>query len=113
MTNSTDARVSNEMLNWARTRLNLTLEDAAEKIEVTRERLDQWEKGISYPTIDELFIVSEVYGLPASMFYLSEIPKPPLIKRDKKAKKALKYLKSLNFTPDDYNDVWEEKDDFF
>lgn len=102
MINSTDARISNEVLKWARTRSNLTLEEAAEKIEVTEDRLSQWEKGKSFPTIDELFIISETYALPASMFYLSEVPDPPLLKRDGEAKAAFQYLKSNDFTADDY-----------
>ena len=108
----TTAMINSSMLKWAREHASLTLEDAADKIEITLNELVEWEAGKSFPTFDELLIVSEVYGLPVSMFYLSEWPDPPLLKKDKKAKKAFDYLKSEGFTADDYRDEIEEDDVF-
>jgi transcriptional regulator with XRE-family HTH domain len=89
MINSTEARISHDFLKWARERLALTLEEAADKIEVPVGRLAKWEKGKGFPTFDELTIISEVYGLPMSMFYLSEWPDVSLLKKDPKAKEDI------------------------
>lgn len=107
MSNSTDARISPAILKWARERLALNIEKAAEDMEVTTASLKSWEEGRGYPTIDELFIISEIYNLPVSMFYLSELPRLPLLQQDKKAKKAFEYLKIKGFTPTDYYDEWK------
>lgn len=109
MTNSNDARISPAILRWARERLALTIEKAADKIEVTLTALKSWEEGRGFPTIDELFIISETYSLPVSMFYLSELPISPLLERDKKAKKAFEYLKSKGFIPEQYYDAWKSR----
>jgi len=96
------ARVTPSLIKWAREHASLTLDEAAKKIEVTLERLAEWEKGKSYPTFDELLNLSDVYQIPVAMFYLSELPDLPLLKRDKTAKEAFEYLKSKGFTADHY-----------
>lgn len=108
----TAAMINSAMLKLAREHASLTTEEAADKIEIKLSLLIEWEAAQSSPTFDELLIISEVYGLPVSMFYLSEWPDPPLLKKDKKAKKAFDYLKSEGFTADDYRDEIEEDDVF-
>lgn len=100
------------MLKWGREKAPLTVAAAAEKIGVNKSLIKAWEKGTVSPTFDQLLFISEIYGLPVSMFYLSEIPDPPLLKRDNEAKEAVEYLKSMGFTADDYRDEIE-KDDIF
>ncbi len=112
MPNETDAHISHELLKWARKKSGLTLAEAAEEMEFTTATLKTWEEGKGFPTIDELFVISDVYGLPVSMFYLSEIPQPPILERDKTAKKAFEYLRSIGFTPEQYYDEWETKEAF-
>ena len=104
--------INHSMLKIAREKASLTIEDAADKIEVTLGNLAKWESGETFPSFDQLIIIADVYGLPVSLFYLSEWPDPPLLKKDKKAKKAFDYLKSEGFTADDYRDEIEEDDVF-
>lgn len=107
------AMINHTMLKWAREKASLTIEDAAEKVEVTLKSLKSWEEGCTSPTFEELLIISEIYGLPVSMFYLSEWPDKPLLTRDKKAKEAFEYLKAAGFTADHYRAEMEREDDTF
>lgn len=107
------AMINYTMLKWAREKASLTLEDAANKIEVKLSSLVEWEAGRTSPTFEELLIISEIYGLPVSMFYLSEWPDKPLLTRDKKAREAFEYLKTAGFTANHYKAEMELEDDTF
>lgn len=110
MVNSTEARISNKLLKWARKHGALTLNSAAEKMEIELTLLADWENGKSFPTFDQLLKISEVYALPVQLFYLTELPPLSLFKRDNEAKKAFEYLKSVDFTPEDYKNEWGEEE---
>lgn len=109
----TTAMINHEMLKLAREKAALTMEDAADKIEVTLSNLAKWESGEALPTFDQLLIISEAYGLPVSLFYLSEWPDKSLLAKNKKAKKAFNYLKAARFTVDDYRAEVEREEDIF
>ena len=75
MTARIDALVNSEMLLWSRKKCGLDLVGAAKRIGVKTEQLDRWEKGESYPTINQAMKMAEVYRRPLSLFYLDEPPK--------------------------------------
>ena len=108
----TKAFINIHLLKWGRENVPLSIEAAAEKIGVNKSLIKSWEKGTNSPTFEQLLFISEIYGLPVSMFYLSEIPDPPLLERDNEAREAVDYLNSMGFTADDYRDEIE-KDDIF
>lgn len=68
------ARVRPELLVWARESLGLSIPQAASKIPVSPERLEQWERGETFPTIPQLRAAARAYKRPLAVFYL---PAPP------------------------------------
>ncbi len=71
------AFIQPNLLIWARQYSYLSKEEAAKRIQVPLEKLDSWEKGISYPTVNQLHEVARVYHQPFAFFYL---PSPPDLK---------------------------------
>ncbi|PKP44873.1 MAG: hypothetical protein CVT95_10370 [Bacteroidetes bacterium HGW-Bacteroidetes-12] len=63
------------ILKWARESARISVEDAANKIKVSSERLLAWENGNDYPTIRQAKILAKSYRRPFSLFFLPEIPK--------------------------------------
>lgn len=49
----------------------LTQEEMAEKLSVTRQAISKWERGLGYPSIDSLRLLSKEFGV--SMNYLLDI----------------------------------------
>jgi len=68
------ALINPALLIWARETSGISLEDAARKIGVTVERLQDWEAGTSRPTIRQLQEAARVYRRPFAAFYLPEPP---------------------------------------
>lgn len=62
------------ILKWARESARISIEDAARKVNVSPERLSQWEEGGDYPTIRQASILAKAYRRPLSLFFLPEIP---------------------------------------
>ena len=48
----------------ARVNAGLTLEQACKKLNVSKNTLIKWEKGISCPTWDKVQVISEIYNFP-------------------------------------------------
>src|SRR6266849_7603075 len=69
-----EALVKPELLTWARDAAGLSVEDAARRIHVDLKRLEQWERGKSRPTINQLGKMADVYKRPLGVFFL---PHPP------------------------------------
>lgn len=69
----TDSTLNIEILEWARKKMDLTIEEVAEKINVARELLEEWEKGVSVPTHTQMMSLVDIYRIPLSMFYPCEI----------------------------------------
>ena len=63
-----------EMFIWVRESAGLSIEDAAHKMQTTFKRIQEWENGISKPTIKQLRKLGNIYHRPLAVFYL---PKPP------------------------------------
>ena len=52
-----------EKLKQARTDKNLTQEEVAEKVGVSRQTVYNWEQGKSYPDIASVMIISDICGI--------------------------------------------------
>ncbi len=75
MAKSVKALITPDVLKWARERrIKLDLEDAAEKLNINPERLEDWENGKDRPTFAQLKKIANIYRTHISIFYL---PKPP------------------------------------
>ena len=48
----------------ARVNAELTLEQASKLLNVSKNTLIKWEKGLSYPTWDKVQLIGEVYNFP-------------------------------------------------
>jgi Zn-dependent peptidase ImmA (M78 family)/DNA-binding XRE family transcriptional regulator len=69
------AYITPNVLKWARESARMTEEVAAAKISVTIEKLKEWEKGKSQPTIRQAQILAKAYKRPFALFFLPEIPR--------------------------------------
>jgi Zn-dependent peptidase ImmA (M78 family)/transcriptional regulator with XRE-family HTH domain len=71
-----EALVNPELLVWARESIGLGVQEAARKIGIKPERLEQWERGELVPTISQLRKAAKIaYKRPLAVFYLSKPPK--------------------------------------
>lgn len=70
------AMVKPEMLVWARQYAYFQVEEAAKRIGITIEKLQNWEAGISSPTINQLHKIANVYQQSFAVFYLPKPPRP-------------------------------------
>ena len=58
-----------------RAALNLSQEDLAEQIYVTRQTLSNWENGKTYPDVNSLLRLSDVFGVTLDELVKGDIPK--------------------------------------
>src|SRR5687767_4767964 len=63
------------LVTWARERAGLSLDQAVQ----TFRRIDEWEKGASFPTYAQLEQLSDAFKLPIAVFFFPEPPKVPPI----------------------------------
>jgi Zn-dependent peptidase ImmA (M78 family)/transcriptional regulator with XRE-family HTH domain len=82
MARTVEARVRAELLIWARESAGLTVDEAARKAHVKPERLQDWEDGLSRPTVAQLRLLGRAYRRPLAIFYLSRPPKTFMPIRD-------------------------------
>lgn len=75
MAHHVEAIVNPELLVWARETAGLSIETVATKIKQTSERLSDWERGESRPTIPQLRELARTYKRPLAVFYLSAPPR--------------------------------------
>ncbi|MDN5855433.1 MAG: XRE family transcriptional regulator [Actinomycetia bacterium] len=68
------ALVEPSVLRWARESVGLIAVAAARKIGVADERVEQWERGETSPSIPQLRKAAEVYKRPLAVFFLPEPP---------------------------------------
>ena len=61
LTEVDDAKVGDEVIIWDND--NITLEELAEKIYVTRQSISNWENGKTYPDIHSLLLLSSLFGI--------------------------------------------------
>lgn len=74
MGKSIEALVRPELLAWARKTAGYELTQAAKKAGVSVERLQEWERGQSRPTMAQLRKLGRIYKRPLAVFYLPEPP---------------------------------------
>jgi Zn-dependent peptidase ImmA (M78 family)/transcriptional regulator with XRE-family HTH domain len=74
------AYINPEILKWARTRLQLSTRETAEKSAVKPEKLAKWEEGEAKPTWPQAKKIARVLRVPFGYFFLSSPPKeaPPI-----------------------------------
>ena len=53
----------NEQIKKYRTEMNISQEELAEKIHVTRQSISNWENGKTYPDIHSLLLLSSLFGI--------------------------------------------------
>ena len=53
----------NEQIKKYRTEMNISQEELAEKIYVTRQSISNWENGKTYPDIHSLLLLSSLFGI--------------------------------------------------
>ncbi len=83
MAGSISFRLSGSVLEWARTSMGYTMEQAAKKVGVPSERYEAWEKGDKLPTYKQLEELAEkVYNRPLAILLLTEPPKEVSIQKD-------------------------------
>ncbi len=69
------AHITPNVLKWARESARITEEFAAAKVSVTIEKIQEWESGISKPTIRQAQTLAKAYKRPFALFFLPEIPR--------------------------------------
>ncbi len=75
MAKSVKALITPEVLTWARERrIKLSLDYAAERLDVTPDLLAAWEDGMDQPSFAQLKQIAKVYRTHISVFYLPEPP---------------------------------------
>jgi Zn-dependent peptidase ImmA (M78 family)/DNA-binding XRE family transcriptional regulator len=67
--------INRDVLVWARERVGLSQDDAAEGAGVKPEQLRQWEQGPKVPTVKQARKLAQVYDRPFLEFFSSERPK--------------------------------------
>lgn len=68
------AYITPKVLKWARESAKMTLGIAAAKVNKTTEQIEEWEEGISYPTIKQAEKLAKIYKRPFALFFLPEVP---------------------------------------
>lgn len=66
--------INREVLEWARTRLNLSYEDAADAIGVKPQQIREWEIGPALPTVLQARKLAEAYDRPFLEFFARKKP---------------------------------------
>jgi len=69
------AFITPKVLKWARESARMSLEDAASKVSVSSNKLNDWEEGISQPTIKQAETLAKTYRRPFAVFFLPDIPR--------------------------------------
>lgn len=71
---SEKAYITPIVLKWARISAKMSEEIASKKINVSSEKLINWENGVGQPTIKQAQNLAKAYRRPFSLFFLPEIP---------------------------------------
>ena len=65
-----------ERLEDLRKQHDLTQDQLAEKLTVTRQAISRWERGLAYPTVDNLKALAQLYQVSLDALLLDEPPPP-------------------------------------
>ncbi len=82
------AFVTPKILKWARESARRSIEAAAANVNVSTEKLVEWEEGISQPTIKQAENLAKFYGRSFALFFLPDIPRDFLPLQDFRRKTA-------------------------
>ena len=74
--------VNGNIIRWARESYNMSEEEAAHSIGVSKEKYSAWESGSEFPTYAKLKKISDVFRKPSAVFFFPEPPNIPPIKGD-------------------------------
>lgn len=75
MAQSPTALINPELLVWAREKIGYSIDEAARKLRVSKERLSTWESGAARPTVNQARKAAGIYRRPLAVLYLSEPPR--------------------------------------
>ncbi|WP_143462761.1 helix-turn-helix transcriptional regulator [Levilactobacillus enshiensis] len=90
-----------EKLKQARTDHHLTQSDVAQHVTVSRQTISSWETGKSYPDIDSLVILSDLYGISLDVLIKEDagmqhyLQKPEILKKLRPVHQAMLILNEL------------------
>lgn len=68
------AIITPKLLRWARETSKMSINDIALKMKMKNEKIESWENGDDFPTINQLEKIAKYYRRPISIFYLPEPP---------------------------------------
>ena len=74
MAKSIPAIITPSVLKWARNLDSITVEDAAKHLNVTVEKIDSWESGEAFPTLNQAKKLAKYYRIPFAYLYLPDEP---------------------------------------
>lgn len=69
------AYITPNVLKWARESARMSIDIAAAKVSVKATKLQEWEEGVSQPTIKQAETLAKAYRRPFALFFLPEIPR--------------------------------------
>ena len=69
------ANITPDVLKWARETAKMSEKEAASKVSIKVEKLQEWENGISMPTINQAQKLAKSYQRPLAILFLPEPPK--------------------------------------
>lgn len=75
MAKAIPAIVTPEVLVWARNLDNISIDEVAKKMKTSVEKIQEWESGITYPTLNQAKELAKFYRVPFVYFYLPDVPK--------------------------------------
>ena len=68
------AHISGDIITWGRLRANLGLDDLAQSLKLSDEKLAEWEAEESLPTLNQAQNLAKKLSIPFGYLFLSEIP---------------------------------------
>lgn len=74
MSKAIRALITPEVFVWARNLDAITQEEASKKVKVKIDKFQEWETGISMPTLRQAKDLAKYYRIPFVYFYLPDIP---------------------------------------
>ena len=77
MGRSPKVEIDSGILQWARESSGIDVATAARRAGTTPARIEEWEEGISCPTIKQLRKLAKAYMRPIGLFFLPELPEDP------------------------------------
>lgn len=103
MSNKQYAYINNNMLRWARKETPLEISDVSIRIkDISESEIEKWESGVEFPSINDAKKLANLYDVPFSAFYLTELP--PSAKE--------KYIDRRTFSISNYSgisyELWKE-----